>query len=195
LRPMPGAARMYPETDVPLVKPDTRNVQIPETLEEKFERYQKELGLSKDLAEFIAKSEMMSLFEEIIAKHPSIKPAFVAETMNSTPLEIKRKYNLDPEKLTEDNFRQLFQYLSEDKIHKDIVIDVMIDMIKGTFDLKNYATLATEEIHKVIKGIIEKNKDAPLGALMGQCMKALAGKASGKVISDALNKILKEGHK
>jgi len=195
LRPMPGAARMYPETDVPLVKPDTRNVEIPETLEEKFERYQKELGLSKDLAEFIAKSEMMSLFEEIIAKYPAIKPAFIAETINSTPLEIKRKYNLDPERLTEDNFRQLFQYLSEDKIHKDIVIDVMIDMIKGTFDLKNYATLATEELHRVIKEIVSKNKDAPLGALMGQCMKALAGKASGKVISDALNKILKEGHK
>jgi len=195
LRPMPGAARMYPETDVPLVRPDTSKVEVPETLEDKFERYQKELGLSKDLAEFIARSEMMPLFEEIIAKYPSIKPAFVAETMNSTPLEIKRKYSLDPEKLTEDHFRQLFQYLSEDKIHKDIVIDVMIDMIKGTFDLKNYATLATEEIHKVIKVIVEKNKDAPLGALMGQCMKALAGKASGKVISDALNKILKEGHK
>jgi glutamyl-tRNA(Gln) amidotransferase subunit E len=195
LRPMPGAARMYPETDVPLVKPDTSNVKVPETLEEKFERYQTELGLSKDLAEFIAKSEMMSLFEEVIEKYPSIKPAFIAETINSTPLEIKRKYSLDPEKLTEENFRQLFQYLSEDKIHKDIVIDVMIDMIKGTFDLKNYTTLATEEIHQIIKEIVEKNKGAPLGALMGQCMKQLAGKASGKVISDALNKIIKEGHK
>ncbi|MFH0701295.1 MAG: Glu-tRNA(Gln) amidotransferase subunit GatE [Candidatus Woesearchaeota archaeon] len=195
MRPMPGAARMYPETDVPLVKPDISNVQVPETLEDKFVRYQKELGLSKDLAEFMAKSEMMPLFEEIIAKYPKIKPAFVAETINSTPLDIKRKYNLDPEKLTEENFRQLFQYLSEDKIHKDIVLDVMIDMIKGTFDLKNYATLATEEIHHIIKEIVEKNKGAPLGALMGQCMKQLAGKASGKVISDSLNKILKEGHK
>lgn len=195
LRPMPGAARMYPETDIPLVKPDVSDVRVPETLEDKFERYQKELGLSKDLAEFIAKSEMMSLFEEIIAKYPSIKPAFVAETINSTPLDIKRKYNLDPEKLTEENFRQLFQYLAEDKIHKDIVLDVLIDMIKGTFDLNNYTSLATEEIHKIIKEIVEKNKGAPLGALMGQCMKQLAGKASGKVISESLNKILKEGHK
>ncbi|MEK6937576.1 MAG: Glu-tRNA(Gln) amidotransferase subunit GatE [Nanoarchaeota archaeon] len=195
LRPMPGAARMYPETDVPLVKPDVSNVQVPETLEDKFVRYQKELGLAKDLAEFMAKSEMMPLFEEIIAKYPQIKPAFVAETINSTPLDIKRKYNLDPEKLTEENFRQLFQYLAEDKIHKDIVLDVLIDMIKGTFDIKNYATLATEEIHRIIKEIVAKNKGAPLGALMGQCMKQLAGKASGKVISDTLNKILKEGHK
>ncbi|MEK6845750.1 MAG: Glu-tRNA(Gln) amidotransferase subunit GatE, partial [Nanoarchaeota archaeon] len=50
MRPLPGAARMYPETDVPLIRPDLKNIQIPETLEEKFLRYQKQLGLSKDLA-------------------------------------------------------------------------------------------------------------------------------------------------
>ena len=36
--------------------------------------------------------------------------------------------------------------------------------------------------------IVSKNKGAPFGALMGQCMKALAGKVSGKVISEALRK-------
>ncbi|MFA6460640.1 MAG: Glu-tRNA(Gln) amidotransferase subunit GatE [Candidatus Woesearchaeota archaeon] len=195
MRPMPGAARMYPETDVPLVRPDLSKVEVPETLEEKFVRYQKEYGLAKDLAEHTARSEMMPLFEEITAKYPSLKAAFIAETLTSIPGEIKKKYNLDSDKLAEENFRELFQYLSEDKIHKDIVIDVLIDMIKGTFDLKNYTSLATEEIHKIIKEIVDTNKGAPLGALMGQCMKKLAGKASGKVISDTLNKILREGHK
>jgi len=195
MRPMPGASRMYPETDVPLVKPDMSNVIIPETLEEKFVRYQKEFGLSKDLAEFIARSEMMPLFEELVKQYPQIKPAFMAETIISTPSEIKKKYNLDADKLTEDNFRDLFRYLAENKIHKDIVLDVLIDMVKGTFDVNNYASLATEEIHRLIKEVVDANKGAPLGALMGQCMKKLAGKASGKVISDTLNKILKEGHK
>ncbi|MBI4983504.1 Glu-tRNA(Gln) amidotransferase subunit GatE [Candidatus Woesearchaeota archaeon] len=195
LRPMPGAARMYPETDVPLVRPDLSRVEVPETLEEKFTRYQKEIGLGKDLAEFVAKSERMPLFEELVSKYPKIKPAFVAETLTSTLLEIKRKYHQDPEKLTEEHFRKLFQYLDQDQIHKDIIIDVLIDMSKGTFDLNNYASLSTEKIHKVIKEIVGKNKGAPLGALMGLCMKKLAGKASGKVISETLSKILTEGHK
>ncbi|MFQ3320922.1 MAG: glutamyl-tRNA(Gln) amidotransferase subunit E, partial [Natronomonas sp.] len=40
LRPLPGAARMYPETDVPPVEPDPSTVETPELLTEKVERYQ-----------------------------------------------------------------------------------------------------------------------------------------------------------
>lgn len=196
LRPMPGAARMYPETDVPLVRPDVRKVELPELLEDKIARFQKKFGLSKDLAEFIAKSDKVRLFEELVSKYKQIKPAFIAETLTSRLLDIKRQYKEDPNKLTDENFRQLFQYLAKDKIHKDIVLDVLIDMIKGKFDLKYYSTLGTEElIHKELKEIVEQNPGAPFPALMGIAMKKLRGKASGKFISEHLKKILEEGHK
>ena len=195
MRPMPGAARMYPETDVPLIKPDLKNIELPELLEDKFIRFEKKYGLSKDLAKFIAKSDKVLLFEELAIKYKKEKPAFIAETLTSTLLEIKRKYNLDTEKLTNDKLRNLFQYLAEDKIHKDIILDVLIDMIKNQFDIKRYASMGTEEIHKIIKEIVENNQKAPFPALMGMCMKNLAGKASGKFISENLKKIMKEGHK
>ena len=57
-------------------------------------RYQEKMGLSKDLAEFVSKSESVLLFEELVQKYPQIKAAFIAETLISTPLEIKRKYAL-----------------------------------------------------------------------------------------------------
>ena len=189
MRPMPGADRMYPETDVPLIKPDLSQVQLPELLEEKIKRYQQSFGLSLDLAKFVAKHNHV-LFEELVEKHKKIKPAFIAETITSVPLEIKRKYELDSSRLTEDNFKQLFQYLEEEKIHKDIVLDVLIDMVKGQFTIKKYESLSTEELHRVIKEIIEKNKSAPFGALMGMCMKQLAGKASGEVISRELKRLM-----
>ncbi len=189
LRPMPGAARMYPETDVPLIYPDLAQIELPELLEEKIKRFQEEFRLSPDLAVFLARSDKVSLFEELAGKHPSIKPAFIAETLTSTLLDIKRQYQLDPGKLTDGHFRDLFRHLQENKIHKDIVLDVLLEMIKGTFDVRKYASLGTEEIHRVIKEIVEKNKTAPLGALMGLCMKALAGKASGKFISEELKKL------
>lgn len=194
LRPMPGAARMYPETDVPLIVPDVKHIAVPELLEEKIVRYQKQLGLSKDLAEHIAKSERMLLFEELLVAYPTIKPAFIAETMTSTTLDIKRQYQQDPEKLQDDDFRRLFQYLAEGKIHKDIVLDVLIDMIKGTFDVKRYAMLGTEEIHRVMTEVIAQNKSAPFSALMGLCMQKLAGKASGKFIAEELQKLLGGAH-
>ncbi|MEK6969253.1 MAG: Glu-tRNA(Gln) amidotransferase subunit GatE [Nanoarchaeota archaeon] len=194
LRLISTASRMYPETDVHLIKPDTSNIKLPELLEEKIERYQKEFGLGKDLAEFVAKSDKVLLFEELVKVYPHLKPAFLAETLTSMPLEIKRRYQLDPEQLTDDDFRNLCKYLNEDKIHKDIVIDVLMDMIKKEFDLKKYAVLSTEELHQTIARIIKQNPAAPLGALMGQCMKELAGKASGKIISEILKELLEKGH-
>ena len=194
LRPMPGAARMYPETDVPLVPPDTMNIVLPETLEQKMLRYQEKFGLSKDLAEFVAKSDKMPWFEELVEKHSAIKPAFIAETLTSKLLDLKRQYQVDPEKLTEDNFRDLFRYLQENKIHKDIVLDVLIDMIKGTFDLKRYASLGTEEIHAALREIMREHAGAPFAALMGIAMKRLQGQASGKFIAEELKKMVEKGH-
>ncbi|MBT3297682.1 Glu-tRNA(Gln) amidotransferase subunit GatE [archaeon] len=190
MRPMPGAARMYPETDVPLIIPDTSNIELPELLSERIVRYQTEYKLSNDLAEFVAKSTNMMLFEKYVTMYPKIKAAFIAESLTSTLLEIKRKYKLDVEKLTEDNYDMLFNYLNENKIHKDIILDVLMDMIKGKFDIKIYEGLSTEDLHKEIKKIVDSNKEAPFPALMGMCMKALAGKASGKVISTELKKLV-----
>lgn len=194
LRPMPGAARMYPETDVPLVVPDLRKVTLPELLEDKIARYQKQCGLSKDLAEFVAKSERVHLFEELVQRYPAIKAAFIAEMLTSILLDIKRQYNQDSEKLTEENFREVCKYLVEGKIHKDIVLDVLIDMIKGTFDVHRYATLGTEAIHHELKKLIVENPNAPFQALMGLAMKKLAGKASGKFISEELKRLMEKGH-
>ncbi len=200
MRPMPGAARMYPETDIPLVKPNLKNITVPETLEEKAQRYQQQFHLSKDLAEFIAKSDHMHLFEELIVqyplkKYPNLKPAFIAETLTSTSFELKRKYNADPNLLTEKNFRDLFLYLSQDKIHKDIVLDVLLDMTKNTFTIQKYARLSTEELHKGIKEVIQQNPNAPFSALMGLCIKKFQGKASGQFISEELKRLQQHGHK
>jgi glutamyl-tRNA(Gln) amidotransferase subunit E len=190
MRPIPGAARMYPETDVPLIYPYESKVELPELLEEKIKRYQKEFALSFDLAAFVAKNNPL-LFEEFVTKYKEMKPAFIADVLTSMLVEVRRKYGLDSEKLSDEDFRNLFEYLDYGKIHKDIVLDVLIDMIKGTFDIKKYESLETEEIHKVIKEIVAENKNAPFGALMGKCMKALAGKASGEIISKSLKEIMK----
>ncbi len=190
LRPMPGAARMYPETDVPMIKTDPHSVEVPELISEKAERYQKKFGLSFDLAEYIARSDHIELFEEFVKKYPKFKANFIADTLISMPREIKKKYQLDPEELTVENYRDLFKYLNSGEIHKDIVIDVLIDMIKGKFKIENYENISEDDVSEKIKEIVANNPNAPMGALMGICMKELAGKASGKVISEELKKLV-----
>ncbi|HDM43592.1 MAG TPA: Glu-tRNA(Gln) amidotransferase subunit GatE, partial [Candidatus Woesearchaeota archaeon] len=82
LRPMPGAARLYPETDIPPFKVDFE-VELPELIEEKIKRYEK-LGLDRDLAKAIAKSKKSKLFDAALEK-TKLKPGFVAEVIFSKP--------------------------------------------------------------------------------------------------------------
>jgi glutamyl-tRNA(Gln) amidotransferase subunit E len=192
LRPIPGAARMYPETDVPLIIPEMGGVELPESLEEKIKRYQKELNLNADLATYIVKSEKRELFEELVGPYgKKFKPAFIVDVLTAFPQEIRKKYGLAEEKISEDNFRELFRHLDSGKIHKDIIIDVLIDMINGKFDLHKYESLSSAELERTVKEIVEKNKGAPFSALMGLCMKELAGKVSGQKISEMLKRIVK----
>ena len=195
LRSMPGAARTYPETDIPLVHPHLKQIVLPELLEEKMKRYQEKWGLGKDLAEFVAMSDKVELFEEIVTKYSEIKPSFIAEVLTSMLVEIKRVYHLDSEKLSDNHFRDVFRYLDEGKIHKDIVLDVLEEMITGKFNLTKYEGLSTEELHKELMAVIKSNSGAPFSALMGQAVKRLAGRASGEKISQHLKMILEQGHK
>ncbi|MBR9683511.1 Glu-tRNA(Gln) amidotransferase subunit GatE [Candidatus Woesearchaeota archaeon] len=186
LRPLPGSARMYPETDIPLVSLSLRGVEVPELISDKVKRFMK-LGLSKDLAELVVK-ERGELFEELAKKYPKIKVAFIAETLTSMLRELKRKYDVDVGGLVDEHFKELFSHLSSEKISKDIVLDVLMDMAKGVFDIKKYESLSSVDLEKEVERIVSANKNAPFGALMGMCMKKLNGKASGKVISDLLKK-------
>ena len=65
-------------------------------------------------------------------------------------------------------------------------------MITDKFDIKRYATLGTEEIHKELLSRSLPKQSAPLSALYGQAIKRLAGKASGQFISGTVEKILKK---
>ena len=70
MRPRPGAARMYPETDIP-PQPITDELlekirsNLPEPAEKKVARMIKQYGLNEKLAKQLADSEYTFLFEDI----------------------------------------------------------------------------------------------------------------------------------
>lgn len=195
LRPMPGAARMYPETDVngvPVSKEYLASLKLPELIAEKAERIQ-DYGLSKDLADLMAKKQKVELFERFISKFPSLKPAFIAETMLPKILHIKRKYSLNDEEASkledEHNLEKVFGAL--DALGIDCVEDVLLDMAKkGRIDDSRFMSTHTsdEELEKGIKEIVGRSKGASFGALMGQVMAKYKGKVDGKKASEFLKK-------
>jgi len=91
MRPIPGRARMYPETDVPpvrITKEMLEAVNKGETLEEKRERLLKLLG-NKDMAEKMLKSRNLALFEKLVES--GAEPMLVASTIENTLVSLRRE--------------------------------------------------------------------------------------------------------
>ncbi len=185
LRPMPGAARMYPETDVPPIVADTENIETPELIFDKEKRYIK-MGISKDLAKILAKSPKADWFDDFSYS----KPAFIAESLISVPKELYRKHEIDGDKLTKDMFKELFDIIDAGKAPNNCILDMAVDMVGGTFDLKKYEVVSGGDLEKEIKAIVEKNKQAPVGAIMGQIMAKFHGKVDGKQAMELVKKYL-----
>jgi glutamyl-tRNA(Gln) amidotransferase subunit E len=188
LRPMPTGARMYPETDVMPFKLDF-NIKLPELLDEKAKRYEKELKFSKDLALDIAKSNFNDLFEKLI-KLKNIKPAYIAEILVSFKSELVRNYkNTNPDLITEDILTTIFMALDKNEISKESVIEIIANVAKNNkLELNKYKTISKEDLEKGILEIIVKNKNLPIGAIMGEVMKVYRGKADGKLINEIVRK-------
>ncbi len=191
LRPMPGAARLYPETDILPVVPDTAHLKLPKLLEESASDFIR-LGLSKDLAGLIVKSGKTQMFETFVATFKNLKPAFIAETMLPKLRELKRKYDVDTEKITEKQMEEVFVHLDNGTLPKEAFDDVLVEIAKtGKADFRRYKSISDAELEKILNKIAEDNKGAPLGTVMGIAMKELRGKADGKKINEILKKCLK----
>ncbi len=185
LRPMPGAARMYPETDVAPIIVDTSNIEKVELIADITEKVKK-LGLSKDLAEAISKDRKAELFIGFVDKFSTIKPAFIAETMISTPKTIKRKDNITVD-IYPEQFEKIFEELAGGRISKDSVYNIILDFAKtGKLHFDDYKMMSEADLKKEIDSIIKEAKGVPFNALIGRAMGKLKGKADPQKVLELL---------
>jgi glutamyl-tRNA(Gln) amidotransferase subunit E len=196
MRPMPGAARMYPETDcVPIItEPLLKEIEIPELIDERAERYKKTYKISDDLALGLAKFDFSLLQEEsfdtLVKKYKQAEPSFIAQTLLLYPKEVKKRYDVE---FTLDHFKEvrlLIEKVHTGEITKDAFIELLPRLIKKEkIDYTQYKPVDDSILKKKIQDIVKKNKGAPFGALMGLCMKEFRGKVDGKKISELLKEI------
>jgi len=197
LRPLPGAARMYPETDVPPVEPDPSEIQEPELLTEKVDRYQEEFGLDSGLAEQVAYGRRMPLFEAAVEQ--GVDATFAASVLESTVTELRRD-GVTVENLADAHFLAVFELVFEDDLAKEGVEDVLTVLAEQpdlsaeeAVEEAGLGGVDDEEVREIIVGVVERNSDqvaeegmAAFSGLMGECMGELRGKADGETISSLL---------
>ena len=209
LRPRPGAARMYPETDIPpiiITKKELLEAEenIPKSWDDSIKELETKYKLNPQLAEQIFDSRYIGLFEKIVEKIKT-NPTFVASILCSTITNLERS-GLNSDLLKNEEILKLFNLLEDGEIAKEsieiIFESIMSGKSKTTEEAMKNASIESvneEEIEKIIINIVEKNegiiknqKERAIGPLMGIVMKELRGKASGEIINSLLLKNIKK---
>ncbi|MFA9516302.1 Glu-tRNA(Gln) amidotransferase subunit GatE [Halopenitus sp. H-Gu1] len=197
LRPLPGAARMYPETDVPPVEPDTSDVETPELLDEKAERYVEDYDLDPGLAEQIAFGRRFPLFETAVDR--GVDPTFAASTLASTTTELRRD-GVAIERIRDDHLLDVLELVESGDLAKEGVPEVLVEIAadptlsaEEAIEEAGLAGVDRETVREAVVEVVERNADqvadegmGAFSGLMGEAMGALRGKADGEVVSEIL---------
>ncbi len=197
MRPLPGAARMYPETDVlPVIIGDEHwcSITVPELLAAKAQRFAREYAIDRNYAMQLALSEKLPLFERALAE--GIKPKLAAFTILSTSTELRRE-GVAVEKIAEEDYLSTWHAVESGRAAKEAIPDLFRGLAAGdSFDAviqKLAPTVSRQELESLIHHIIaerlefvEQKGKAALGPLMGLVMTEVRGSVDGKIVSELL---------
>ena len=134
LRPRPGVARMYPETDIlPIAITDSMLVSLadkaPRQWDEIVDSLAKKYNLNRKLASEIFDSEYLNVFEEIATK-TRVQPTFIASKLTEDLTSLQRQ-GLDASILTDQVIKEIFTRLDRGSITKESVVLIFEKLMKN----------------------------------------------------------------
>ncbi|MCW3996157.1 MAG: Glu-tRNA(Gln) amidotransferase subunit GatE [Candidatus Bathyarchaeota archaeon] len=205
MRPRPGAARMYPETDIPpqvitdeLIAKISAN--LPEPADKRQARLTKQYNLNEKLAKQLIDSEYIAVFEEA-AKTSGVAPSTVAAFLTETVKALQRD-GVHIGHVSDEQILGIFKAVGAGELAKEAIADVFSWLAKNEDKTLQDAVsalglkmLTEAELASIIDRIINANKQqidkfgkSAFGMLMGAVMKEVRGKATPETV----NKILKQ---
>lgn len=209
MRPLPGSARMYPETDIPPIPLEHKNLEhirknLPELIEDKIARFSKQYKLQEELARQVIQNGMADSFEKGVKI--LIEPVLVASTLTST-LTYLRRESVPVENLTERHFLEIFKSLHEKKFSKEKLPDILriqaenplLD-IHHVLDKAGAEAITMEQLRHIVRDVVSTHQEAltvpnPEKALMGLVMEKVRGRISGKLVAEILKDEVGESQK
>ena len=206
--------RYFPEPDlVPIVIDDEWIEKIkakqPEFRDEKLERYKKEFDIPQYDAEILTESKHMAdIFEETTAICG--KPKKVSNWLMVETMRLLNENGQEPAdiKFSPENLAKLIELADAGTINSFVAKEVFEKVFAEDVDPEKYVedhglktvndegalrTLAEEVIAKNPKAVedFKGGKEKALGALVGQIMKAMKGKANPGMVNELLREMLK----
>ncbi|HDJ89286.1 MAG TPA: Glu-tRNA(Gln) amidotransferase subunit GatE, partial [Thermoprotei archaeon] len=168
-RPIPGAARMYPETDIRPYRISSQLLEeikksLPETPEEKFKKFVEEYHLSEEQARKMITSYYLDIFEKIV-ENINVAPSIVATTLEGTLRNLRRE-GVDIDNISDEHLFQIFKALSENKIAKEAIPKILEFFAKerdasidDAITRLGLEKVSIEEVRKIVLDVINTYKD------------------------------------
>jgi glutamyl-tRNA(Gln) amidotransferase subunit E len=192
MRPLPGAARMYPETDVPQIPITASYVarvraSLPELRGKRIERWKREFGLERGEATEIMDAGYAAAFEE------SVKLGLAAKLVSNEILAFLRAVP-EEKRLSEEDLLACLKALKEGKMPRESLQACLIEATKSSaaaaIQKLSAGGASANEVDETIRRVVAANPGKGFQALMGDVMRELRGKASGSEIAEKLKRAL-----
>ena len=206
-RPLPGRARMYPETDVPPIRITKERIDrlralLPELPETRLERLAASYDIPRQQAAQLIEDGLDGEFEAIANEFGEAQVAANALTYHFS--EIRRE-GLDVDALSLDRLRDLFRRYRQGGFAKEAIPRILRHMVREDADAPaavaalGLGAMRDDEVDAVLDEIvaahaamIRERGEKALGPLMGVAMDRLRGKVDGRVLNEKLRKRLVE---
>lgn len=206
MRPLPGAARMYPETDVPPVEVSRERVgrmrgELPELVPDTVTRFVEEYGLNEEMAKQVARSGYRDLFEAAVTA-TGVDPVLAVRTILHYPRELGVEVD-------EGRLFEVMDAVSGGEVAKEAVPGILEELGRGDRAVAEIVEdlglqgLEEEELREVIRevlrdrrGFVEENGMDAVGPLMGPVMGRVRGSVDGaevnRVLVDEIKRLLED---
>ncbi|WP_299262500.1 Glu-tRNA(Gln) amidotransferase subunit GatE, partial [Halorientalis sp.] len=171
LRPLPGAARMYPETDVPPVEPDPSEVETPELLTEKVARYEADYGLDFGLAEQVAYGQRWPLFESVVSS--GVDATLAAGVLESTLTELRRD-DVTVANLTDAHLGETLELVDGGDVPREGVEDLLTALAENpdlsaseAVEQEGLGGVSEDEVREAVAEVVDRNAEQVQSEGMG----------------------------
>jgi Glu-tRNA(Gln) amidotransferase subunit E-like FAD-binding protein len=195
LRPMPTSARMYPETDLQLLKIskeliDDAKKNLPKLASEN-KSYLKQFGLNDELVKLILQQNRIEEFK--ILTNVSKKYDLIAKSLTLFLVDISKKENKnlkDVEKVINIHVLEAVLEQVDKKISENDVKTVLQKIVQGK-SIDEASTKSEINLKEEVKKLIKEKPGLSKGAYMGLIMGKFKGQISGKEVNDEINNLIK----
>ncbi len=198
LRPLPGGARMYPETDLPLLRIGREKIneikkKLPKLRHEIRDELKKK-GLSDELINLVLDGHLDE-FETLLQVYPIDAPLvakLVTLWRQETATKLKKSFYEIAKVIDERTLEHLLELVKEGKLEKGqlkgVFSDLMMDILLE--DAVKKEKVDDNKLEAEIRDIVKKKPGLTVNAYMGMIIQKLGKEIDKRKTMEILSKII-----